>query len=235
MSVILRVDVDRAYMKQPQDYLRTYYGVFPAIDSLGYLEHCKKMADDLDNRGIRASFFFLTSTLPKSDFAQDLLSRRHSIGLHAVQTQDFSRFSKELDKISRRFDGKVYGFTKHGSGKLKLALKHDPYYDVERYIEYAKKANLKYFSGNGENPEDKMKVVDGIVFFPSAFWINRNYRADKFTVDWLVEESNNRDIVVLIHPSELVTGTELLRREYERILDRVNKFITIDEVFKGLG
>jgi len=33
MSVILilRVDVDRAYMKQPQDYLRTYYGVFPAI------------------------------------------------------------------------------------------------------------------------------------------------------------------------------------------------------------
>ena len=110
MPVMLRIDVDRAYMKQPQDYLRTYYGVFSAIDSLGYLEHCKRMADDLDNRGIRASFFFLTSTLPKSDFADDLLKSGHSIGSHAVQTQDFSRFSKELDKISRRFDGKVYGF-----------------------------------------------------------------------------------------------------------------------------
>jgi len=86
MSVILRVDVDRAYMKQPQDYLRTYYGVLPAIDSLGYLEHCKKMADDLDDRGIRASFFFQTYTLPKRDLAQDLLSSGHSAGLHAVQT-----------------------------------------------------------------------------------------------------------------------------------------------------
>lgn len=98
MSVILRIDMDRAYMKQPQDYLRTYYGVFPAIDSLGYLEHCKKMADDLDNRGIRASFFFLTSTLPKSDFAQDLLSSGHSVGLHAVQTKFYSRDLKNMGK-----------------------------------------------------------------------------------------------------------------------------------------
>ena len=42
MPVILRIDVDRAYMKQPPDYLRTFYGILPAIDSLGYLEHCKK-------------------------------------------------------------------------------------------------------------------------------------------------------------------------------------------------
>jgi len=44
------------------------------------------MVDDLDNRGLKASFFFLTSTLPKRDLAQDLLSRGHSFGLHAVQT-----------------------------------------------------------------------------------------------------------------------------------------------------
>jgi len=42
MPVILRIDVDRAYMKHPPDYLRTFYGILPAIDSLGYLEHCKK-------------------------------------------------------------------------------------------------------------------------------------------------------------------------------------------------
>ena len=70
MSVILRVDVDRADMKQPRDYLRTFYGVFPAVNSLGYLEHCKKMADDLNDRGIRASFFFLTYTLPKRGLAR---------------------------------------------------------------------------------------------------------------------------------------------------------------------
>ena len=124
MSVILRIDVDRAYMKQPQDYLRTFYGIFPAVKSLGYLEHSKKMADELNNKGIRASFFFLTSTPPKTDFAQDLLSRGHSIGLHAVQTQDFSRFLKERDKISKRFNSNVHGFTKHGSGRLKLNKLH---------------------------------------------------------------------------------------------------------------
>ena len=87
MPAILRIDVDRAYMKQPQDYLRTFYGIFPASNSLGYLEHCKRMVDDLDNRGIRASFFFLTSTLPKSNFTDDLLESGHSIGLHAVRRQ----------------------------------------------------------------------------------------------------------------------------------------------------
>lgn len=98
MSVILRVDVDRAYMKQLQDYLRTFYGVFPAVNSSGYLEHCKKMEDELDNSGIRASFFFLTSTLPKRDFAQDLLSRRHSVGLYVVQTKFYSRDLKNKGK-----------------------------------------------------------------------------------------------------------------------------------------
>jgi len=98
MSVILRVDVDRAYMKQPLDYLRTFYGVFPAIKSLGYLEHCKKMADELDNSDIRASFFFLTSALPKRDFAQYLLSSGHSVGLHAVQTKFHSRDLKNMGK-----------------------------------------------------------------------------------------------------------------------------------------
>ena len=73
-------------MKQPQDYLRTYYGIFPAVSSLGYLEHCKKVADDLNDRGIRGSFFFLTSTLPNTDFADDLLKSGHSMESHAGQT-----------------------------------------------------------------------------------------------------------------------------------------------------
>ena len=96
MSIILRVDVDRAYMKQPRDYLRTFYGIFPAVNSSGYLEHCKRMADDLDNRGIRASFFFQTYTLPKRDLARDLLSERHGFGLHAVRTKDLKDYFIDL-------------------------------------------------------------------------------------------------------------------------------------------
>jgi len=39
--------------------------------------------------------------------------------------------------MSCGFGGKVYGFTKHGSGKFKLTRRHDPNYDREKFIEYA--------------------------------------------------------------------------------------------------
>ena len=96
---------------------------------------------------------------------------------------------------------------------------------------YAKQSNLKYFLGNKENPDEREMIKDGILYFPSAFWLNRNYREDKFTIDWLAEESINRDIVVLVHPMDVVAGTELMVREYERMLDRLD-FVTIDDVTK---
>ena len=85
--------------------------------------------------------------------------------------------------------------------------------------------------GNKENPEEREKLEDGILFFPSAFWLNRNYREDKFTIDWLADESVNRNIVVLVHPEDVVAGTKLTVREYERILNNV-QFRTIDDVTK---
>ena len=146
-------------------------------------------------------------------------------------TKDYKDFLRDLGKMSCGFGGKVYGFTKHGSGKFKLSRRHDPNYDPNKFIDYAKQSNLKYFLGNKENPDEREMIKDGILYFPSAFWLNRNYREDKFTIDWLAEESVNRDIVVLVHPMDVVAGTELMVREYERMLDRV-EFITIDDVTK---
>jgi len=69
--------------------------------------------------------------------------------------------------------------------------------------------------------------VDSVFYFPSAFWLNRNYWEDKFTIDWLADESVNRNIVILMHPMDVVGGTELLVRDYEWILDKV-KIISED-------
>lgn len=229
MPAILRIDVDRAYGNRVLHYARVNQELFPALDSLGYLTPCREIAANLNNRGIKASIFFQPFTVPNKDFAQELMKKGHSIGLHAVHTNDYKDFSKDLNKISRRFSGKVYGFTKHGSGKFKLSRRHDPNYEVENFVKYAKQSNLRYFFGNRENPEEKEQLVDGILYFPSAFWLNRNYREDKFTIDWLADESVNREIVVLVHPMDVVTGTELMVREYEKMLDKV-EFITIDEV-----
>ena len=113
---------------------------------------------------------------------------------------------------------------------LKLSRGHDRIYDSKKYVEYAKQSNLTYFLGNGENPAEQWSMVDDILYFPSAFWLNRNYRADKFTVDWLIDECNNRDIVVLIHPEDIISGTRLLITEYERMLDNVESFKTITDI-----
>jgi len=231
MSVILRIDVDRAYENRILHYMRVNQELFMGIDSLEYLESCKEVIKDLDDRGIKASIFFQPFTVPNKEFAYELMKDGHSVGLHAVHTKDFKDFTRDLDKISRRFDGKICGFTKHGSGKLKLSRRHDPKYDSEKFIEYAKQSDLRYFLGNKENPEEREKIIDGLLYFPSAFWLNRNYREDKFTIDWLAEESVSRTIVVLMHPEDVVSGTELMVQEYERILNRV-EFITIDEIIR---
>ena len=229
MPAILRIDVDRAYENRILNYARVYQELFFGTDSLGYLESCKEVVNDLNSRGLKASIFFQPFTVSNKEFAHELMKKGHSVGLHAVHTKDFKDFSGDLNKITNRFEGNIHGFTKHGSGKFKLSRRHDPNYDPNKFIQYAKQSNLTYFLGNGENPDEKEKNVDGILYFPSAFWLNRNYREDKFTIVWLAEESVSRNIVVLIHPEDIVSGTELMVREYERILDSV-EFIMIDAV-----
>jgi len=114
MPAILRIDVDRAYENRILHYARVNQELFLGIDSLGYLKPCRDLIKNLNDRGIKASLFFQPFTVPNKDFAQELMKHGHSIGLHAVHTKDYKDFSRDLDKISKRFEGKVYGFTKHG-------------------------------------------------------------------------------------------------------------------------
>ena len=93
MSVILRVDVDKPFLRKKSFTKRTCL-----FDSRGYLESCTEVIEDLNRRGLKASFFFQTYTLPKRDLARDLLSERHGFGLHAVRTKDFSNDLKNGER-----------------------------------------------------------------------------------------------------------------------------------------
>ena len=79
MPAILRIDVDRAYENRILHYLRVNQELFPALDSLRYLESCKEVVNDLNSRGLKASVFFQPSTVPNKDFAMDLLKEGYSI------------------------------------------------------------------------------------------------------------------------------------------------------------
>uniref|UniRef100_UPI0026255E7A hypothetical protein n=1 Tax=uncultured Methanofollis sp. TaxID=262500 RepID=UPI0026255E7A len=157
MAVILRIDVDGSYGNRILHYARVNQECFFGFDCLGYLDLCKKIVADLDDRGIKGSLFFLASTAPNSDFAEELLNAGHSVGLHAVHTQNFSHFRRDFDAVSKKFGDAISGVTKHGSGGMKLSRGHDPIYDSNKMLKYTAAASLKYFLGNGENPTEEMK------------------------------------------------------------------------------
>jgi len=65
---------------------------------------------------------FIKARGPNKDFAQELVKKGHSVGRHAVHTKDYKDFLRDLNKILRRFEGIVYGFTKHGFKKRKYYI-----------------------------------------------------------------------------------------------------------------
>jgi len=84
MPAILRIDVDRAYENRILHYTRVNQELFMGLDSLGYLESCKEVIKDLDDRGIKASIFFQPFTVPNKEFAEELMKDGHSVGLYVV-------------------------------------------------------------------------------------------------------------------------------------------------------
>lgn len=233
MAVLLRIDVDNPFnnsnpFETACNLLRTDY-FFPRIKRLGYLKNFECLLDDLNSRGIKANMYFKISTLPNKSMCEEIKARGHEVGLHAVRTSDFENFMTEVKKISKAFQAEIYGFSKHGSGKLKLERQHTPQYEPKKYIKWAKRARMLYFLGNGEDPSIEKKIVKEVFYFPSAFWIEAEYRKKEFTVEWLINESQSRDIVVLMHPINWI-HKEQVRRDYERVLSNVSKFKTLGEV-----
>lgn len=90
------------------------------IDSPEYLESCKDVIKDLDDRGIKASIFFQPFTVPNKEFSEEFIEDGYSVGLHAVYVKDYKDFLGDLNKIPNSFGDKVHGFTKQESRKLDL-------------------------------------------------------------------------------------------------------------------
>jgi len=227
IGVILRIDVDNTYGwssfgKKALNYLSLNYW-FPPIKKLGYLKFLDALLKDLETRGIPATFFFTKFTTPKNLE----LYKKYEVGPHVVLAKNYYQFINELNQISKKLDRKFRGFTKHGSGELKLSRRHSPEYTPRKYVEWAQKAKLKYFLGNGENPEQKPYRINNVLVYPSAFWLNEAYRAKKYNIDWLAEESGKRDIVVLFHPYRWTTSPQV-RKDYEKMMEKINNFKTLE-------
>ena len=112
--------------------------------------------------------------------------------------------------MERHIGKPIVAMSKHGSGGAKYGLRHYAPYEPERYLEWARQSKMRLFLGNLEDPTLQPQGSDGLLFFPSAFWLETPWRnTGRFPVEWLLEHGRERDIVLLVHPENVLADTAL--------------------------
>jgi len=146
----------------------------------------------------------------------------HEIGLHLEDSRSFASFSKEKEILERHIGKRIHAFSKHGSGGARYGYHHFAPYEPERYLEWASESGIRLFLGNLEDPTLTPKHGPGGVWnFPSAFWLEPHWRdTSAFTVDWLMTHAQKRDIVLLVHPENVLENPELAAA-FDRLISRL--------------
>ena len=236
MSVFLRIDVDNPYV--PTSRLERLLNVLrndldellPALPELGYLKSLASLHHELAARGVAATYFFRRSSVPTSPLVSEITRAGCSFGFHATRTSSKRSFLKDLRAVKKHVPGgSLRGFSKHGSGRLKLGSRHTREYDERGLLALGRGANLEYFSGNLEDPSIPASCRNGILYFPSAFWLRRERRQSPYDLEWLLAESGHRPVVCLVHPKDY-TYYGNVRSLMEEMLGRAELFTTFDSL-----
>ena len=216
MALIVRIDVDRPYGKQgfvrhvasrvSSDYF------LPRLDWLRYLDELKTILNILTHNGKTAHVFFRKCTNPTPEICELMNAGGHQFGLHLENSRSAETFQEELGALEHELGRKIVEFSKHGSGRLHLGRHHYAPYEPERYLPWARKAGMKLFFGNLEDPELQPVQEGELLFYPSAFWLEPFWRdKKKFPIEWLLHEAAHRDVVMLLHPDNVTASAEIMR------------------------
>ena len=216
MALIIRIDVDRPYGRHPlvRHFLSRLSSdlYFPKVAGFGFLTELKTMLTWLNERGARAYVFFRRCSLPSRSILEQLTAGRHEVGLHLENSRSYSTFLKEAQILEHHVGKKVVAVSKHGSGSSKFGLHHYAPYEPTKYIEWARQASMQLFLGNLQDPSlEPTKAGNDLLVFPAAFWLEPPWRdTRKFSVNWLKQRARDRDIVLLVHPENVMARPELV-------------------------
>ena len=236
MVIAIRIDIDNPFglatrFRRLLNRISINYGIVPKLTQLGYLDNSLKLLQRLASSGVRATWFFRTVSAPTKGQLSHFSDMHQDLALHAEQTGSYESFSKEVQLWEKKCGKKPVGFSKHGSGELKLSRKHDPSYIPEQLLEYGRKAGLGYSLGNHHEYLDEFIDHDGIIYAPSVFWLDRTtLYGDSFSLDSFIEDATSRSVVVLIHPTWFAQKQEVAD-SLERLLDKC-EFSTVEDVLK---
>ena len=223
MALIVRLDIDRPYGKSPihrHVLSRLSSDLYcPKVQALGYLKELEAMLRLLNGKRARAYVFFRRCTLPSANVMELLQQGGHEIGLHLEDSRSYASFTREKAILEQHIGKRIQSFSKHGSGGAKYGYHHFAPYEPQRYLEWARESGIRLFLGNLEDPTlTSRQGSGGVLTFPSAFWLEPHWRdTTTFTVDWLMAHAQNRDIVLLVHPENVLESPEL-RGAFTRLI-----------------
>jgi hypothetical protein len=223
MALIIRIDVDRPYGRRP--LLRHFLSrlssdlYFPRVSGFGFLAELEAMLAWLNEARARTYVFFRRCTLPSRSILKLLDAGRHEIGLHLENSRSLTTFLEETHIVEHHVGRKVRAVSKHGSGGAKYGFHHYAPYEPERYVEWAQQASMRLFLGNLEDPTlEATRVASGLLVFPSAFWLEPSWRnTQKFPVDWLLDRARHQDVVLLVHPENVLAQPQLVT-DFRRLI-----------------
>lgn len=216
MALVIRIDVDRPYGRHPlaRHVLSRLSSdlYFPKVSGFGFLDELGTILKWLNEENARAHVFFRRCTLPSKPILDLLVEGHHEMGLHLENSRSFKTFLEEKQLVENHVGRKVSAVSKHGSGGARFGFHHYAPYEPERYVEWARQASMRLFMGNLEDPSlEPTKTSDDLLVFPSAFWLEPSWRdTQRYPVDWLMDHARQRDIVLLLHPENVLAEPELV-------------------------
>jgi hypothetical protein len=235
MTISLRIDVDNPFgyatlWKKVLNKVSLDFDLVPRSERLGYLGPARALKMYLDEKGVHATWFFRNITAPSGKTLRSFVSK-NELALHAERSQSYDVFHAELREWIRRFGIKPAGFSKHGSGDLKLSMKHDKEYDPEKLIEYGKREKMRYFSGNGTDFKAPFENRDGLIYIPAVFWLdNPSLHQPSVSMNDLIRYSENKSLIVLVHPIWWV-----MRRDVKERLEYLTRNVTFEPLGDGVN
>ena len=229
MALIVRIDVDRPYGREPLlRHVLSRLGsdiYFPRIATFGYLRELEVILKLLNGLKAKAYIFFRRCTLPSQSVLGLISAGGHEIGLHLENSRSFQTFVNEKSMLERHVGKPVTAFSKHGSGGERYGLHHYAPYEADKYVVWAQKCGMRLFLGNLEDPTIRPSNDAGFRAFPSAFWLEPAWRNTReFPIDWLLTRATALDIVLLFHPENILADPPLFE-DLKRLLTSLDSRI----------
>lgn len=221
MSILFRVDVDK-----PLGHHNLLVKVGSKLSEdlhisvrrhPRYLFHLKEMLRFLNEKKVPAFFYFRLITLPDNETIELLEAGTHSYGYHMENTRSFDTFRQEIENFNKQGFYSDH-FTKHGSGSYKLGKYHYAPYEPLKYMEWANKLNLTFYSGNGIAKCKEDLYEKNNHFYSNAFWGERNYRDQNYNnIEDFVNAGISSDVIFLTHPENFYTH-KILKQDVDNMI-----------------